>query len=746
MGFIMNRHNIYLFARAKLSRHLLMSTGSIWLALLVPSASAKDDVAGEIIITATRRAENFQEVPLSLTVFTASQLEQYRPVVLEDISRHVPNLWMPPSTEAGQSFMTIRGVSAGITRSAGRSVGVYVDGVYLSADSAINMAMLDIERIEILKGPQGTLFGRDTLGGTINIITRKPSLIPRSSLKIDVGNYGLTEFTGRASLPLVANTLYLGLTVNKRDTAGYIHNAFTGRKAGAENHFNFKSQLFYTPNGKFDARLVFNTGRVRDRPNTQGEAVTNPGSDTIPYTINLDQDEFQNQDRQSLSFSANYTLDNGSTINWISGRAHVDDFYIQDGDRLPDAITVAQFDGGAEEFSQEIRYVSRPNNRFDYLAGAYFLEEKRQFNPTFPLMGTTFLERVLGIPPVFHPANTLDGQNVTTRSKSLAAYAHGNFYLTSRFSVFGGLRYTTERKTVDYNSFGEVFEVFGLPPLSAISTIKSHPLSWMTGARYRFTDQINGYASISRGYRSPAIKDDFVSAADLAAGSGFFTRPEFLTNYETGIKTAFFNHKLRANLSIFYMDYTDIQASVSRPPFLFLRSLTNAAKAHITGFEADVSARISPALKLSASTGYVRSRYDRFIPSPGTDLSGTSFGNAPVWTISSAIDYAQPLPGGQTLNAHLDYTNRTAPHKLAPGEPAFVGDYGIFNGAISYGEPNTKWKIALWVKNIGNVQLPMATKLWGAGLGPLIENQTVRYEPPRRFGISLTYQWADQAG
>ncbi len=711
-------------------------------AAYIPEKPVKDDTLYEIIVTATRRPENLQNVPMSISAFSAAHLEAYHAPALEDLSDHVANMWMPASTEAGQSFITMRGINAGITRSSGRSVGVYVDGVYVSADTAMNIAMFDVDHIEVLKGPQGTLFGRDTIGGAINITTKKPASLPEGKVQVETGSYGLRQILASASTPVVKDVLFLRLAAIKSNKGGYIKNAFTGRKAGAEDHLFYNAQLYYTPNSRLDARLVFSAQKIDDRPNALGEATTNIGSDTIPYTINLDQDEFQKQTVRRASLNANYEFANGHTLSWTSGWSQVDDFYIQDGDRLPQSITVAQFDGGARELSQEVRLTSPQYKRLDYLFGLYFLDARRDFNPTFPVMGSAFLEQVLGIPPQFHPADTLDGQQVRTKTTSKAAFAHANFHLSDQLTAYGGLRFTNDHKRVDYRSFGEVFGVFGLPPLQATSQVRHHPLSWMGGLRYQLTDTVMAYGSISRGYRSAAIKDNFVSAADINAPSGFFTRPEFLTNYETGLKTSLFGNRLRVNAAAFTMQYTDIQVSISQEPFLFLRSLTNAARAHINGFETDLAARLTSRLKITAAAGYVHSRYDDFTPRPGVDLAGTSFGTAPVWTFSAAADYRLPLANGSALSAHLDYANRTAPKTTPPGELAFVGDYGVVNGALDYEAPNGRWRAKLWVKNLGNVNLPMVNKLWGSGLGPLIENETVRYEPPRRFGVSFTLNFS----
>lgn len=707
-----------------------------------PTQNGVDQGGADIVIvTATRRAENLADVPISITAFTQAQLEALRPRGLEEIGDFVPNMWMAPSIEAGQSFITMRGVNGGINRSAGRSVGVYIDGVFVNADTGMDIAMTNIASVEILKGPQGTLFGRDTIGGAINITSQRPGNVAAGEIELEIGNFGRRQLRATADIPVQSDTLFLRLTGLKRDTGGYINNAFTGRKAGAEDRAAIGAQLYYTPHDRLDVQLNFNAHTVDDRPNTQGEAVTNIGADTIPFTINLGQDEFQEQDAQRASLNINWGIAGGYVFSAITGWSHLDDFYIQDGDRLPQEITIAQFDSKADEFSQEFRLASPTGKPVDYVAGLYYLSSNTLFSPTFPLMGSAFLTEVLGLPADQIPPNVLDGQITIGHTNSFAAFFNANVHLTNTFTLFGGARFTHDKKTVDYSIFGESFTAFGLSPLQARSTTKDTPVSWSIGGRYAFSDTSMAYASVSRGYRSATIKDDFVSQNDLDAGAGLFTRPEFLINYEAGLKTSAFNNNVRANISAFYMDYNDIQVSVSRPPFLFLQSLVNAAKAHIVGFEADIIARPSPALTLTASAGYVRTRFDAFNPSPGVDLSGTSFGTAPVWTLSATADYHQPLPNGGTVLAHLDYANRTAPSTVPPGALAFVGDYDIVNASIGYAPERQNWRVSLWVKNLFDVNRPAANRLWGAGLGPLIENETIRYEAPRNFGVSLKYNW-----
>ncbi|MBL4871757.1 MAG: TonB-dependent receptor, partial [Robiginitomaculum sp.] len=600
---------------------------------------------------------------------------------------------------------------------------------------------MGIERVEILKGPQGTLFGRDTIGGAINITTKAPTAELEGRLQVEAGNYGRTQISAQVNIPLKKDVLALRLSAQKLDKEGYILNAFNGNKAGALDHFNFNGQLYFTPFTQIDARLVYNFQTLDDRPNSMGETVTSIGSDLIPYTINVDQDEIRTQDQHRLSLNVNYQLENGFTLTSISGVSGVEDFYIQDGDRLPIPITIAQFDSTYNETSQELRVTSPKTEKFDYLIGLYYLNATRDYSPTFPLMSTAFLEQVFFIPPANHPPDELDGQRVISNSKTYAVFAHGNVRFTDKWSGFTGIRYTHDTKTVDYSIFGETFALFTLTALNNTAKVVNDPLSWTIGTRYEISDNINTYASISRGYRSATVKDDFISQADIDAGTGFFTEPEFLTNYELGIKSFLMDGKVRANVSAFYMDYTDIQVSVSRPPFLFLKTLTNAAKAHIYGFEAEMEAQITDELRVSTAVGYVKTQYDEFSPSPGVDLAGTGFGTAPDWTISAALDYTKPLRSGGEIILHTDYTDRSVPDDFAPETRTltFVGDYAVTNVSAAYRARGGKWKAGLWVKNLFDVNEPAVNFLWGAGLGPLIENETIQYEPPRTYGLTLDY-------
>lgn len=738
--------------------HTLITGTAIGIFSLANTVSAQSNIVeraelglDEIIVTATKRAQNIQDVPISITAFTAPKLESLNADGLIELGTYVPNMWLPASTEAGQQYITMRGISAGVTKHTGRSVGVYADGVYVNADTALNLPMSGVKSVEVLKGPQGTLFGRDTIGGAINITTSAPSDELTGRAEFEIGNYGRTQGRLSVDVPVVKDTLSIRLSADKLDTDGYIENQLTGNMAGAVDHLGLGAQVFYQPTDQFQARLVYQYRDLDDRPNTMGETVTGLGADTVPYTINLDQDERQTQTAHSLSLNMAYELGNGFTVRSVTGFNDVEDFYIQDGDRLPEAITIAQFNSNYSEFSQEFRLESPQDQALTYLVGAYYLNAKSDYSPTFPLMHTAFLEvleqDVFGVPAGPRPDDILDGQLVSEKVESFALFGHADYALTERLNLFAGLRYTDDKKTLDYSIFGESFAYFyqlyyaQMPSGVNTSKLSANPVSWTVGGRYALNDQINTYASVSRGYRSGSVKDDFITQSEINAGEGFYTEPEFVTNYEAGVKALLWDNRVRANFSAFYMDYTDIQVSISDPRFPYFRLLANAASAHITGFEADIEAQITSGLTVSGAIGHVKTQYDNFKPSDSVDLSGTGFGSSPNWTYSAAVDYTAPLTADLLANLHVDYTDRSVPSDFAPqSHPlAFVGDYGVTN--LSIGIEADRWDAKLWVKNVFDVNDPAVNFVWGRGLGSRIENETVSYEPPRTVGVTLGYRF-----
>ncbi len=704
-------------------------------------SAAGNDWMEEVVVTATKREASLQDVPISVTAFSETQLEAYRPSNLEDLGGYVPNMYMPPSGERNVSTITLRGLGAGISRTSGKSVGVYIDGVYIGGNTLQNIEMADVQRIEVLKGPQGTLFGRDTIGGAINITTRKPGNELTGHVETQIGRFDRAKLKASVDVPVVSDVMALRFSGLINKTGGYINNESTGKKLGKENLKTATIQAYYTPVDSLNIRLSYTHLKRDDNPNSAGESSTNLFSDQIPYLVNVNDPEFSQQESDSLSLSADYELSSGYRISSVTGWSAVDDFYAQDTDWTPLPIIAKEYIGEEKEWSQEIRLTSPEGERMDYLVGLYYFTGDYKLQDVFPTLSSNFLSAI-GVPAAFHPTfDILDGQRRDIEVESLAIFTHLNYHLTDKLTIFGGLRYTADEKSTDYSMFGETFQVVGFSKIDVKADTKDEPLSWSIGGRYSFSDDVMAYASVARGFRSSSIKDYFVSGSDLQGG-GFFTEPEFLTNYELGIKADVLDQKLRANMAVFYMDYTDIQVAISQPPNLFVRRFVNAAKAKVKGVELDLLAEITDNLHITATAGYLTSKYEKFKPDPLTDFKGFAVANSPEWTASLAADYSYPLSSGGSVSMHVDYRHATDPAgKSIPGSGTAVGGYGVANAWFGYQPASESWKVTLWVENLLDIDDSANSTLWNSGFGPFLEHETITYERPRTYGLTLRYNF-----
>ena len=714
-----------------------IAAGMLGLADHARAQAASDRALEEIVVTATKRAERLQDVPISISVFDDVKLEQLRPTSLADLVEYVPNMYMPPANESQTQYISLRGLGPGVTRSGGRAVGIYIDGAFSSADNLANLPISDIASIEVLRGPQGTLYGRDTIGGAVNVTTKRPSDTLGGYAELEAGNYGRVGIRGGLDVPLVEDKLFFRLSGTKLDSDGYIDNVFNGEKTGGIDQLNTRAQLYFEPNDRWDARLVY-TYLERDDNTTTGENGVGTFSDDIPYLVNINEEERFEQDASSVTLSVNYNFANDYTLSLIAGWADSSDVSFVDRDVTPEPVSTQSILYDVEDFTQELRLTSPANDKYDFLIGIYHLQSDWSNRDTYPLFGAAWLANI-GFPPLL--PDTLDGQEREVSTNSLAVFTHGNYYVNDKLSLFGGLRYTSDEKEVSTIVFGEIFAAFGFQSSPGVVTRKDEPVTWAAGMRYAFSDAVNTYVSISRGYRSAAVKDDFITAGDLAADGGFVTSPEYLVNYEIGTKIRSADGAASLNAAVFYMDYTDIQVAVAIPPLTFVQQLQNAAAAHIQGFELDGTYNLTDNLRISASAGYLETEYDEFTPAPGDDRAGTGFGGVPEWTLSAAVDYFVPLTPTMDLELHLDGTKLTTPDDFAPALVVnTIEGHSMLNGSIALVSSTQKWRLTLWGRNLLDDDDVLNTTLWGAGLGPN-EHRVFVYQQPRTYGATLRYSF-----
>jgi len=724
--------------RRYLTATLLLST-AISMTTAAYAQQLNKYTTDEIVVTATKRSENLQDVPLSMTAFSEVKLEQLRPDDLSDLATHVPNMYLPPANESGSQIITLRGLGAGITRSGARSVGVYIDGVYSSATNLTNLPVSDLAGLEVLKGPQGTLFGRDTIGGAINVTTRKPGNEFGGFVEGEIGNYGRTVLSAGVDVPLAKDKLFFRLSGKKLNYGGHIDNLFDGEKADGLDQFSARAQLYFTPNDQFDARVIYSHA-TRDDNTTTGENAGGTFADQIPYQVNINVRENFKQNSDSISLNMNYELGSGHTLTSITGWAKSSDVSRVDRDLTPEQISEQSILYDVEDFNQEFRISSPDSDKFDYILGLYYLDSRTVNRDTYPVFGPAWASRLPfpfpGYPPL---VDSLDGQQRDYTTKALAGYVHSNYHFNEKFSVFGGLRYISDKKDVKLDVFGELFTAFGFRAPAESVEAHDKEISWTGGARYALSDAVKTYASVSTGFRSSAVKDDFVTANDLALANGYIADPEFVTNYEIGIKIRSDNGRFSLNGALFYMDYKDIQVSVPDALLGFVPALENAEKAHISGLEIDATFAVTDSLTLSGSAGLLKTKYDMF--SQRLDLEGEGFGTAPEWTLDAAIDYHTPLANLGELLFHVDATTITTPDDFSPNRTQLtIKGFSTLNGFVALDSADNSWRLSLWAKNILDQDNTTSTTLWGSGLGENQHNVLV-YQPPRTFGATLRYNF-----
>jgi len=673
---------------------------------------------GEVVVTARRRAESLQDVPVSVTALDQAQLETSGIASLRDLGAQMPGVNFTERSNLNTQ-LTIRGVG-GDARNIGieAGVGMYVDGVYVPRTSGYNSDLAEISQIEILRGPQGTLFGKNTIGGVINITTRQPSDSFEGSGYASYGNYNALRTQASVSGPL-GEGFSARLTVATYDRDGYIHNLFDGRDVNDENRRGARLQLRYQPS---DA-LTFNLSAdvTRDRRVTLQTQMGSAAGAAAPYytgdrfTANSDQPNDDHRDMWGTSLSADYETGSGITLTSITAYRKIDVSVSSDIDQLPinlvNSNPVTDF---VRMTSQEFRITSPGDGPFRYVGGLYYYHQRG-----------TALRRI------FFGGSLANGRvnQALAITNSYAGYLNADYDLAPGLTLNGGLRYTYERKRGTYLVIATPALSYNFDNLRR----KDENLSWTASLTYRINPNLTTYATASRGFKSGGFNLDTISAVNLLASDLIFA-PESVTNYEIGLKGSLFDRKLRFSLSAFRMNYNDKQVaqliSTSASPLTSVQ-VTNAGKARIEGFEAEATLRPLAGLTLTANASYLDAKYTRF------DYGALSFkGNriefAPDWMAGLQAEYRFGLGKGEVfLVGSANYMGNL--YLQANNQPGFYEPgYTLFNARAGYETgPIT---IALWGKNLTQKEYRTYARVFN-GLDQAV------YGEPRTYGIEMRYRF-----
>jgi len=697
---------------------------------VAPSAFA-DDALDEIVVTARKRSESLADIPQAVSVFTTADIERYGYTTSSDFVRQTPNIMWHSVLGFATPQIFLRGIgSTTFNGNQASPVGVHIDGVYQGASITYGFGLLDLERVEILKGPQGTLFGRNTTGGVVNFIPRKPdpSSGATGNVRATYGRFNEANLEAAAGFALndEAAMRIAAVTLN-RD--GYVDNSnpTSGiKKAGAIDVWSTRAQLRFL-SGDFDILLNVHGGRNRSDiiPGKQVGVICPAG--VAPPRLGACSDFFGFSDTSNLreSFANFRSFDHidswggGGNVTW-SGSAF--SIVSQTSFEANDRVLVNDSDAGASlaikanavsdfrQFSQEVRALSEGEGPYAWIAGAnIYVDELNTFqNFTANAFGPGGLSRAFRV---------TEGVASTMRqtTTSYAFFGEGTYEFTSRLTFTGGLRWTFDKRSADRRAF--LFNATGyatgfVDKTTALNRFLVDTIPQVMVARtwrewtgranlsYDITADILVYANYAHGFKG----GDFNGGALFSPAEATIVDPEFVDSYELGLKATSADRRLALEGAVFYYAFKDQQVSQLVPGSLIsLQSLTNAAKTRVYGAELEVSARPIPPLFLQVKAGVLDAKFARFLldPSnPASTLAGKRTASSPKLTLAGTARYDMPV-GAYMLSLQTD-GSYTGGHYFTPDNNPVVYEDGYWLANVSAGlhTRDQRYAVTVWVKNL----------------------------------------------
>ncbi|MEM7492154.1 MAG: TonB-dependent receptor [Pseudomonadota bacterium] len=678
-----------------------------------------------VTVTARKKEESVLSAPLSVSAFTGEQLEAQGVVSFDQVLSTVPNAGQSGGIGGGlQGLISIRGIST-LVRFVGLETGVgfYVDGVYTGRPENFNQDLIDIERIEVLRGPQGALFGKNTIAGAVNIITKTPDEF-EAQAELTAGNYSL--FQGRAGIsgPIVEDTLFGSLSASYTSRDGYVENAGVGGDLDNADLTTYRGKLRWTPSA--NTEFILAADALIDRGNPAFFEVTDVAflddpSEATPFTVNSDQPNFLDRDVWGASLTANVDIGAGT---WTTVAAHRDTSFDAglDDDKLPVRFFVDFFGSDTSFSSLETRYAGQLNDRVDYVAGLYYFTQEADNLSNFAL--GDFLTGVPGVEPPIDLTSSVD-------TDSFAAFFNFDIALTDALSLELGGRYVEEEKDATHVQ-DDMTGIFGSTSFARSRT--DDDFSPTVSLSYKAQAGYTLYARYAEGFKSAGFNTDFVSA-----GSNLEVEPEKARSFEIGFKSPLFDNRAQLNLAAFTTEYEDLQLSQIAGAGV---SLNNAAEAEISGVEADLTAVIGEFWDVNASLGLLDATYDDFpgCPVPGAETgptvancSGNFLNLAPEVTGQLGAQFTYPVSDSLDWIGRADANYRSEVFFEPQNSDRLSGDgrtlLNLRTGIVS----NKGWEIFAWANNVTDETYVN----FADDRSAIFVNTTASYGTPQTYGVTL---------
>ncbi|MES2451692.1 MAG: TonB-dependent receptor [Pseudomonadota bacterium] len=708
----------------------------------VASNGEDDRQLGDVVVTARRRAESLQMTPVAVTALNDAELSARNVTSLLDVANYTPNVVVGSQTSTGSQSggFFIRGIGqdrSGITFDQG--VGLYIDDVYYARSDNALLGIVDVDRIEVLRGPQGTLFGKNTIGGAIRYITKQPTDTLGGYVDATIGSFNRADIKASINVPLTEN-LFAKATFGSLTRDGYIREiAGDGRFGGDNtqverlqlranlagdrvtidldgNHMHTKTNGrafsidFINPNASFLRALTTKTGAVYD----------NRYLSPNPYTIYGGRDSSYRYDGYGINGTVSVKLGDRFTLKSITAYMEADIHYINDYDGTALPVFDYTTDRKTNQFSQEFQlYGAAFADRLNFVAGLYYMREAPSDTTVTITANDAFYPT---------PRRVAQSQNVN----SYAAYAQGTLKITGKLSTTLGIRYSKDEKSTTTHNFTTNLAGSGKGSWDDVSPRAS--------VEYQWTPKIMTYISATKGFRSGGINVGLSARLNNVAQAGLIQSliaydPETVWTYEAGIRSDLFD-VLRVNLTGFHTRYTSQQLT-ALDPVANIIFVQNVGTSHQQGIELETTLAPTRRLKLQGSFGYLDAKYDNLGTATGISVNSRVL-RSPKFSYSLSAGYELPV-GESTVAAHLDWSYRSSQTTTSTdSNTVLLAGYGLLNGRVNFFAPHKTWSLAAFATNLTN-KVYYIGGVDFARRETLIGISQLDVGRPREFGLELKY-------
>lgn len=736
-----------------------------------PPAAADQGKLDAVIITATKRPQPLQNTPIAISVVNGAALEEANINTLGAITQQTPTVNFRTNASNKDTAIFIRGVGT-ISTSPGvePTVSTVLDGVVTSRPGQATMDLVDIDRVEILRGPQGTLFGRNASAGVINIVSRAPSKATERYIDVSwfEGNERRIRFG--ASGELVPDTVRGAISLMAGKFDGNVTNVFDGSSVNGYDRSGARGRLDITPSKKLKISLIGDYMTANDDTPTgvpfgttttayaTGVVTQNPlyaaaVAPVVPSPTNnkifSDMRTRVADTNSGFSGQVDWEMDGGYQLTSITAYRKWDNTQFQDQDRTATlyrqfARTADKGDLAFNQTSQELRIASPRTGSFDYVAGLFYIQGKvdEQYRRDVTRCnGTTATALPSGLIPCSAGSQTADNGVATygVTSKSVSVFGEGNFTFSDTLRGIAGLRYTSD----DLSYFhGRIASAAGVPGVAATrATVNGatteNAFSGRIGPQWALSKDVMAYATWSKGYKGPAYNVFF----NMSPTQDNVLKPEVSNSLEAGIKSTLMDNTLRLNVAVFKTDYANYQANV--PDLVngtIVTRLINAGDVSTKGIEMDLTARITPQFTVNASVANIIARVDNFNCPPNAavscNINGRPLPFSPDWKGSLRAKYTMPLGDALTLDWNGEYNWQSeVQYDLAQSPDAIQPAYGILNASIGLAS-SSGWRVAFLVKNLLNQSYASFLQNSGSNINRYVPRDDQRY-----MGINARYEF-----